>query len=150
MGDTDIISQNQPCISMIHTQGHVFSDKVTSLLIASHIAKFMGPTWGPPGFCQPQMGPMNLAIRDLSGLTHWGRVTHICVGKIIIIGSDNGLSPDRRQAIIWTNAGLLSIEPLWTYFSENSIKIQPFSLKKKCTWKCRLRNGVHLVSASMC
>ena len=63
-------------------------------------------------------------------LTHWGWVTHICVGKIIIIGSDNGLSPDRRQAIIWTNAGLLSIEPLQTYFSENLIKIQPFSLKK--------------------
>ena len=59
-------------------------------------------------------------------LTHWGRVTHICVGKIIIIGSDNGLAPDRRQAIIWTNAGLLSIEALRTYFSENSIKIQPF------------------------
>ena len=63
-------------------------------------------------------------------LTHWGRVTQICVGKIIIIGSDNGLSPDRRQAIIWTNAGLWSIEPLRTYFSENLIKIQPFSLKK--------------------
>ena len=63
-------------------------------------------------------------------LTHWGRVTHICVGKLIIIGSDNGLSPDRRQAIIWTNAGLLSIGPLRTYFSENLIKIQQFSLKK--------------------
>ena len=36
-------------------------------------------------------------------LTHWGRVTHICVSKLTIIGSDNGLSPDRRQAIIWTN-----------------------------------------------
>ena len=33
-------------------------------------------------------------------LTHWGRVTHICVSKLIIIGSDNGLSPSRRQAII--------------------------------------------------
>ena len=63
-------------------------------------------------------------------LTHWGRVTHICVDEVIIIASDNGLSPDRRQAIIWTNAGLLSIEPLRTYFSENLIKIQPFSLKK--------------------
>ena len=31
--------------------------------------------------------------------THWGRVTHICVGKLSIIGSDNGLSPGRRQAI---------------------------------------------------
>ena len=63
-------------------------------------------------------------------LTHWGRVTHICVGKPIIIGSDNGLSPDRRQAIICTNAGKLSIGPLRTYFSENLIKIQQFSLKK--------------------
>ena len=52
-------------------------------------------------------------------LTHWGRVTHICVGKPAIIGSDNGLSPDRRQAIIWTNAGILLIGPLGTHFSEN-------------------------------
>ena len=33
-------------------------------------------------------------------LTHWGRVTHICVSKLTIIGPDNGLSPGRRQAII--------------------------------------------------
>ena len=45
-------------------------------------------------------------------LTHWGRVTHICVGKLTIIGSDNGLSPCRRQAVIWTNAGILLIRPL--------------------------------------
>ena len=30
----------------------------------------------------------------------WGRVTHICVDKLTIIGSHNGLSPGRRQAII--------------------------------------------------
>ena len=35
-----------------------------------------------------------------SALTHWGRVTHICVSKLSILGSDNGLSPGRRQAII--------------------------------------------------
>ena len=33
-------------------------------------------------------------------LTHWGRVTHICVDKLTINGSDNGLSPGQRQAII--------------------------------------------------
>ena len=33
-------------------------------------------------------------------LTHWGRVTHICVSKLSIFGLDNGLSPGRRQAII--------------------------------------------------
>ena len=63
-------------------------------------------------------------------LTHWGRVTHICVGKSTIIGSDNGLSPDRRQAIIWTNAGILLIGPLGTYFSEILTGIQTFSFKK--------------------
>ena len=51
-------------------------------------------------------------------LTHWGRVMHICVGKLTIIASDNGLSPERRQAIIWTNAGLLLIGPLRTNLSE--------------------------------
>ena len=30
-------------------------------------------------------------------LTHWGWVTHICVSNLTIIGSDNGLSPDRHQ-----------------------------------------------------
>ena len=65
-----------------------------------------------------------------SDLTHWGRVTHICVSKLTIIGSDNGLSPGRRQAIIWTNAGILSIGPLGTNFNETLIEIQTFSLKK--------------------
>ena len=46
--------------------------------------------------------------------TRWGRVTHKFVGKLTIIGSDNGLSPGRRQAIIWTNAGILLIGPLYT------------------------------------
>ena len=36
-------------------------------------------------------------------------MTHIWVSKLTIIGSDNGLSPSRRQAIIWTNAGILLI-----------------------------------------
>ena len=57
-------------------------------------------------------------------------MTHICVGKLSIIGSDNGLSPGRCQAIIWTNAGILLIRPLGTNFSEILIGIQTFSLKK--------------------
>ena len=57
-------------------------------------------------------------------------MTHICVSKLTIIGSDNGLSPDRRQAIIWTNAGILLIGPLGTNFSEILIEIQTFSFTK--------------------
>ena len=62
--------------------------------------------------------------------THWGRVMHICVSKLTIIGSDNGFSPERRQAIIWTNAGLLLIGPLGTNFIEILIEILTFSFKK--------------------
>ena len=63
-------------------------------------------------------------------LTHWGRVMHICVSKQTIIGSDNGLSPGWRQAIIWTNAGLLLIGTLGTNFGEILIEIRIFSFKK--------------------
>ena len=63
-------------------------------------------------------------------LTHWGRVMYICVSKLTIIGSDNGLSPGRCQAIIWTNAGILLIGTLGTKVSEILITICTFSLKK--------------------
>ena len=63
-------------------------------------------------------------------LTHCGRVTHICVGKPTIIGSENGLSTDRRQTIIWTNAGILLTAPLGPNFSEILTGTQRFSIKK--------------------
>ena len=49
-------------------------------------------------------------------------MTHICLSKLDIIGSDKGLSPEQRQAIIWTNAGILSIRHLRTNFSQILIK----------------------------
>ena len=58
-------------------------------------------------------------------VTHWDRV-----GKLTIIGSDNGLSPGRRQAIIWTNAEILLIRTLGTDFSEILSGIHTFSFKK--------------------
>ena len=57
-------------------------------------------------------------------------MTHICIGELTFIGPDNGLSPGRRQAIIWTNAGILLIGPLGTNFSEILIAIEIFSFKK--------------------
>ena len=62
--------------------------------------------------------------------TQWSRVAHICVSKLTIIGSDNGLSPGRRQAVIWTNDGILLTGPLGTNFSEISIETNTFSFKK--------------------
>ena len=77
--------------------------------LKSHVRQHGGYWWPGIGTCQ---------------------VTHICVGKLTIIGSDNDLSPERRQAIIWTNAGILLIGPLGTNFSGILIKIHIFSFKK--------------------
>ena len=62
-------------------------------------------------------------------LTHWGRVTHVCVSNLVIIGSDKGLSSCRRQAIIWTNAGILLIRTSGTNLSEILSEINTFSSK---------------------
>ena len=43
----------------------------------------------------------------LNMLIQRGWMTHICVSNLIIIRSDNGLSPGRRKVIIWTNGGIV-------------------------------------------
>ena len=73
---------------------------------------------------------VNLPKGELSTLIDWGRVTNICVGNLAIIGSDNCLSPGRRHAIIWTDAGILLIGPSETDLNEILIKNQTFSFKK--------------------
>ena len=49
--------------------------------------------------------------------------------KLTTIGSDNVLSPGRCQAITWTNAGILSIGPFGTNFSEIWTKVYTISFK---------------------
>ena len=67
---------------------------------------------------------------DKLASTHWGQETQISISEWVIIGSGNGLSPVRCQAITWTNDDIISIVPSKTYFSEISIKIYKFSIKK--------------------
>ena len=43
---------------------------------------------------------------------------HICIRKVTIIGSANGLSPGWHQTIIRTNSRILLIGPLGTNLSE--------------------------------
>ena len=57
-------------------------------------------------------------------------MTHLCLTKLTIIGSDNGFVPGRREAIIWTNAGIMLIGPLGINFSEILIEIHVFSSMK--------------------
>ena len=83
------------------------------------MARFMWPTWGPPGEDKTLVGPMlapwtllsgmywenlvsHITIKSfvlqmaLQNLTHWGGVSV----NYAIIGSTNDLSPVRRRAII--------------------------------------------------
>ena len=71
----------------------------------------------------------NIILYSVISLTHWDWVTHLCICKLTIIGSNNGLLPGRHQAIIWTNDGILLIGPLGTNFSEISIAILTSSFK---------------------
>ena len=74
-----------------------------------------------------------MCFQMFMGLTHWGQVRHICIGNLTISGSNYGLSPGQHQAIIWTNAGILLIEPLrkiqlnfnwnsYIFFQENAFE----------------------------
>ena len=64
---------------------------------------------------------------------------YICISKLTIIGSDNGLSPVQHQAIIWTNTRILLIRP---NFNEILIEIHLFSFKKIHS---KMENGGHVV-----
>ena len=64
------------------------------------------------------------------------RPSDACISNLTIFGPDNGLSPGRRQAIIWTNDGILLIGPLGTNFSEILIEIYIFH-SRKCIGKWR-------------
>ena len=66
--------------------------------------------------------PCPIGNYSTDNFTHWGRVTHICVDNLNTIDSDNGTSSGQRQAIIWTNAGILLNGPLGTNLNEISIE----------------------------
>ena len=139
-----------PYLYMVHTIKYKMAwgvlEKIGRAIMNLNFAKFLLPTtyfivvWSFYYF----------VLQWYCRLTHWGRVTHICVGKLTIIGSHNDLSPERRQAIIWTNAEILLIGPLGTNFNGTIVEIQTFSLKKirlkmssaKC---CSFRLGLNVL-----
>ena len=89
-----------------------------------------------------QIGGLGQDCHIPIALTHWGRVTHICVGYLFIIGSDNGSLSGRRQAIIQTNAGILLIGPLQQTSVKFESEFKHFHWRKYI-WKCRLGNVCH-------
>ena len=81
-------------------------------------------------------------------LTHWGPVTHICVGNLTIIGSDNDLSPGRRHAIAWTSVGIN-----WTARNKLQWNVNRKSYiftQENIFGNVVYRTAAFFVSASMC
>ena len=81
-------------------------------------------------------------------------MTHIYVSKQTIIGSDNGLSPGRRQAKIRANTGILLIWTVETHFSEILSEIPTLSFKKmhlkmsSAKW-CQFCLGLNVLNAEV-
>ena len=76
---------------------------------------------------------------------HWSHLisSHLIL-SYLVIDSYNGMSPVRRQGIVWTNAELLSIGPLGTNFGQ-VVKFKYFH-SRKYIWKYRQKNVGHFVS----
>ena len=99
-----------------------------------------------------------LTIRDVQWHSSMGNMVRgVCwpsitkISFLIIIASDNGFWLGRRQAIIWSNAGILLIWPLGTNFREILIEIHISSFKKihlkLSSAKCRpLCHGLNALS----
>ena len=73
--------------------------------LSTQIAKFVGPTWGPPGSCRPQMGPMLAPctllsgyVLDKSNISYWGRVCFTEFGLVCLWAG----------VVIWCKQVLLS------------------------------------------
>ena len=107
-----------------------FWSKSTKHLTYRYINPFPIESQTTNGMHHSNISHKSILIYWIDQLTHWGRVTHVCVSDLTSIGSDNGLSPGRRQAIIRTNAGILLIRPLGRNFSEFLVEIIIFSFKK--------------------
>ena len=70
----------------------------------------------------------NNELTVLSPLTHWGRVTHICVGKLTIIGSDNWL-------VAWTAP---------SNYLNQSWDIVSWTLRNKLQWNLKQNSVVSI------
>ena len=131
MIDSYIIPENWS-LTTLYLWGNVFLSMVAGLaprFTFPNLSSKLMSSWHKTDNIPKQ--PYKIGNIILMALTHWTRVTHLCISKLTIIGSDNGLSPGRSQAIIWTNVGILLIGPLGTNFSEISIDIYTFSFKKE-------------------
>ena len=110
------------------------------LMRGAQIAKFMGPTWGPPGSCRPQMGPvmapwilLSRGIRAVK-LNCWSFISAgllMCWWVMRRLGSDCVIHRNRNVIILTKFLSLAALKVvILTTFSaasdENFVKIRHF------------------------
>ena len=108
----------------IHLSWMKFLSYLYFIFISAGMACILSFRWDPPS---PILSWKAEVLLSSDAYQYQGT---IYVTTLTIIGSDNGLSPGRHQAIIWTKSGILLTGPLVTYFSEISIEIYAVSITK--------------------
>ena len=103
----------------------------------SQIARFMGPTWDPPGSCRPQMGPMLAPWTLLSGVIGgWYNVEYIYQScKISFVQNLFLSSPISLKPISWYCSNCKDI------IHCNSPKDPKMSLATLRTWNLICKQG---------
>ena len=129
------------CVSKFHNRrGIIFWQQSFSLLLILDWGSSwsgsmdVGQRWFQLPICLTMLWMIykKYSVMVVIVLNHWSQATHICISKLTIIGSDNGLLPGRLQAIIWTNAEILLIRIIGTNFNEILCEIHIFSFKEMC------------------
>ena len=114
-------TQNDPCTHLVSTYSDLHTQtrmkwppsKITIWLVIS------SGYWWKLTFLQSSTRAWGQIMNSNNDFFNSFRT--ICFSKLNIIGSDNGLSPRRCQAIIWTSAGILLIGPWFAYANMDEI-----------------------------
>ena len=98
-------------------------------------------------FIQISQEPMSFNVKPCKHMcsdyqlffTHWGRVTHICVSKLTIMGPDNGLSPGRHHHLnqCWNNVNSTLGNKLQWNLNRNSNNFIHENAFESVVWKWR-------------
>ena len=117
------------CVTPVIYPTHWDWEEIAAILQATQIAKFMGPTWGPPGSCRPQMGPIlapwTLLSGDLFSRIHWF-FSWWSTWQSVSIGSADCLAPSMRRAMtrinddpliwrIYASTGFIDLISTWSH-----------------------------------
>ena len=105
----------------------------------SLIARFMGPTWGPPGADRIQVGPMLAPWTLLSGMPPWLMTDHptllVWLGLgLLIVHSGGSVQKRRNPSALAMELHLSCTASIWSlfYFSCTSIFLMQFCHTTLC------------------